>query len=255
MLKNKLLFPICPGIIIIVLLAAGIRDNFITRQGWDLLSAEIMLVLLLLFYLGFESGKASSREISIIAVLAAIAAVGRIPFAFLPGVQPTTFLVIISGFVYGPQAGFMVGSTAALVSNFFLGQGPWTPAQMLAWGMAGALAGLVKKVYPAAGIKFLYLYSFTWGYLFGWLVNLWFWTAFIRPLTWQSFLTTYIASFWMDTLHSLGNAAFCLLFGAGFIKIMTRFRKKLKLEIFDQSTEDAGHKPEENEAGLSRPDS
>lgn len=229
MMKKVKLFPLSAGIIIAVLLVAAGGDNIITRQGWDLLSAEIMLALLFLFYCGFERDKSSSREISIIAVLAAVAAVGRIPFAFLPGVQPTTFLVISSGFVYGPQAGFMVGSTAALVSNFFLGQGPWTPVQMLAWGLAGSMAGLIKKIYPSVGIKVLCLYSFIWGYLFGWLVNLWFWTAFIRPLTWQSFLTTYIASFWFDTLHALGNAAFCFLFGSGFIKVMTRFKKKLEV--------------------------
>jgi hypothetical protein len=68
---------------------------------------------------------------------------GRIPFAALPGVQPTSFLVMVSGLVFGPQAGFMIGAMAALASNFFLGQGPWTPWQMLGWGLMGmSAAGL-----------------------------------------------------------------------------------------------------------------
>lgn len=78
--------------------------------------------------------KIRAREIVMIAVLATIAAVSRVPFAPLPSVQPTSFVVIVAALVLGPEAGFMIGSTAALVSNFFLGQGPWTPWQMFCWG-------------------------------------------------------------------------------------------------------------------------
>ncbi len=230
---QKILFPLFL-IIILGLLLAGIKqDNFIAGQGWGLLSAEIMLAALAFFYWGFEQGKASSREIALIAVLGAAAAVGRVPFAALPNVQPTTFMVIVSGFVFGPRAGFMVGSTAALVSNFFLGQGPWTPWQMFTWGLAGASAGLIKTVCPGIGIRGMSAFNFVWGYLFGWIMNLWFWTAFIQPLNWQSFVAVYAASFWFDTFHAAGNAAFYLLFGAGFTKILNRFRRKLKIRIIE----------------------
>ncbi|MFZ5595838.1 MAG: ECF transporter S component [Bacillota bacterium] len=230
----KILFPIFLIIIPGLLLAGIERDNFVARQGWGLLSAEIMLIALVLFYWGFEQGRASSREIALIAVLGAVAAVGRVPFAALPNVQPTTFMVIVSGFVFGPRAGFMVGSTAALVSNFFLGQGPWTPWQMFSWGLAGVSAGLIKPVLP--GSKGMAAFCFIWGYLFGWIMNLWFWTAFIQPLNWQSFVATYAASFWWDTFHAAGNAAFYLLFGASFTKILKRFRRKLKISIIEPDT-------------------
>lgn len=216
-------------LIILGLLFAGIKqNNFVARQGWGLLSAEIMIATLAFFYWGFEQGKISSREIALIAVLATVAALGRIPFAGLPNVQPTTFMVIISGYVFGSRAGFMVGSTAALVSNFFLGQGPWTPWQMFAWGLAGTSAGLIKMVYPNIGPKSMLVFNFIWGYLFGWIMNVWFWTAFIQPLNWQSFIATCAASFWFDTFHAVGNTIFYLLFGAGFIKILQRFRRKLE---------------------------
>ncbi|MFZ5649168.1 MAG: ECF transporter S component [Bacillota bacterium] len=229
----KILFPLFL-IIILGLLFAGIKqDNFVARQGWGPLSAEIMLIALAFFYWGFEQGKASSREIALIAVLGAVAAVGRVPFAALPNVQPTTFMVIVSGFVFGPRAGFMVGSTAALVSNFFLGQGPWTPWQMFAWGLAGASAGLIKMVCPGIGTRGMSAFNFVWGYLFGWIMNLWFWTAFIQPLNWQSFVAAYAASFWFDTFHAAGNATFYLLFGSSFNKILKRFRRKLKITIIE----------------------
>lgn len=224
-------------IIILGLLLTGIKqNNFIAGQGWGLISAEIILLALAFFYWGFEQGKTSSREIALIAVLGAVAAVGRIPFSALPNVQPTTFIVIVSGFVFGPRAGFMVGSTAALVSNFFLGQGPWTPWQMFTWGLAGASAGLIKLFIPRIGSVGMAVFSFIWGYLFGGIMNIWHWTAFIQPLNWQSFVAVNATSFWFDTFHALGNAVFYLLFGVSFTKILRRFRRKLKIEIIDQST-------------------
>ncbi|MCL6635796.1 MAG: ECF transporter S component, partial [Peptococcaceae bacterium] len=114
----------------------------VTGQNWGLLSAEIVFIAIVFFYRGFEKSRVSSREIAVIAVLGTVAAASRVPFAALPNIQPATFLVVVSGYVFGVRAGFMVGSTAALVSNFFLGQGPWTPWQMFSWGLAGSSAAL-----------------------------------------------------------------------------------------------------------------
>ena len=36
-----------------------------------------------------------------------------------------------------------MGSLAALTSNFFFGQGMWTPWQMYAWGLVGYLGGVL----------------------------------------------------------------------------------------------------------------
>jgi len=233
--KKLLLF----WIIVSGLLLASIRgDNLLFRQGWGLLSFEIIFLALIFFYWAYERSPVSSREIAIIAVLGTIAAVGRVPFAMLPNVQPTTFLVIISGFVFGPQAGFMVGSTAAVVSNFFLGQGPWTPWQMFSWGLAGSTAGLIKIVYPQIGRRGMAVFHFLWGYLYGLIMNLWFWTAIISPLSLKSLLMICAASFWFDTLHALGNVAFYLLFGAGLVKMLERFRRKLEVNIIRQCHSD-----------------
>ncbi len=80
----------------------------------------------------------------IISMLSAIGAIGRVPFAAIPSVQPTSFVIIMSGLSFGGNTGFMVGSTAALVSNMLLGQGPWTPWQMFAWGMMGFTAPYLR---------------------------------------------------------------------------------------------------------------
>ena len=50
---------------------------------------------------------------------------------------------MIVGIALGPEPGFLVGAVAALVSNYFRGQGPHTPWQMLAYGVCAMLAGFL----------------------------------------------------------------------------------------------------------------
>lgn len=196
-------------------------------ENWEVFTALLILGVVVLFFAGFERSAVSSREVGVIAVLAALAAVCRVPFAPLPGIQPTTFLVIVSGYVFGARAGFMVGAVGALVSNFFLGQGPWTPFQMLFWGLAGVSAGILGELIADAGRAVMVTFNIVWGYLFGWLMNCFFVVFFIRPLTWKTVFLAYVASFPFDTLHALGNAAFYLLLGSQIIKMLKRFQKKM----------------------------
>jgi len=186
------------------------------------------------FFWRFEKSGATSREVAFIATMASLAAVSRIPFSAILSLQPTTFMVMITGYVFGPQKGFMVGAVAALVSNFFLGHGPWTPWQMFCWGMCGVAAGLLAG--QAKEFKFV---TFTvlagvCGYLFGWMMNIWHWVGFIYPLNLQTFIATYIAAMPFDTLHAAGNIAFSLFFGRSFFNILVRFRKKLSIEYLNK---------------------
>lgn len=231
--QNRKLIRLCSfsaiTIGLIVILVWKYRS--LLSQNWGFGATIIIVMALVFLYLGFENSVVSTREIGVIAVLATVAAVGRVPLTFLPSVQATTFLVIVAGFVFGPRAGFMVGATAALVSNFFLGQGPWTPIQMLAWGLVGTSAGILGILIPNAGRIRMSIFSFVWGYAFGWLMNLWFWSCFVQPLTWSSFLATYAVSLPFDTLHALCNIAFYLIFGPHVIKILKRFRRKCVFSI------------------------
>lgn len=196
-------------------------------ENWEVFTAVLILGVVVFFFAGFERSAVSSREVGVIAVLAALAAVCRVPFAPLPGIQPTTFLVIVSGYVFGARAGFMVGAVSALVSNFFLGQGPWTPFQMLFWGLAGVSAGILGELIAETSRAVMVTFSAAWGYLFGWLMNLFFVVFFIRPLTWKTVFLAYVASFPFDTLHALGNVVFYLLLGPQVIKVLKRFQEKM----------------------------
>ena len=211
------------------LLATSLYPASPVQGNWGLLAVVIICLTILFLYWGFEAGPATTREIAVIAVLAAIAGLGRISLVAVPSVQPVTFLVIIAGYVFGARTGFMVGATAALASNFFLGQGPWTPWQMFAWGLAGVSAGYFGKLFPAARKGPMVVFHFAWGYLFGCIMNIWTWIAFIFPLSCQSFLVTYAASFWFDTMHGAGNVLFYLFFGTAAINILQRIKRKLEI--------------------------
>ncbi len=197
------------------------------NSSLPLLSLILAVTILLAVYLWYERRRVAPAEIAVIATLAALAGLGRVPFAAIPSFQPTTFLVLVCGHVFGPLAGFLVGSTAAFTSNLFLGQGPWTPWQMLAWGFAGASGGLVcrrRKVFPRwlfAGI------GFAWGFVFGWMLNFWHWLAFVYPLTMQSFLATVLAGVGFDFMHALSNALFMLFLGPEAAMILGRFKRRL----------------------------
>ena len=110
-------------------------DSSELRTYAALLTNAFMLLLLATFFGRFEETSVSSKEVALIGILGAIIAASRIPFAAIPNVQPCTFLIMAVGLVFGPLAGFMVGGTTAIVSNLFLGMGPWT-----IWQMAGSRA-------------------------------------------------------------------------------------------------------------------
>src|SRR3954447_27043830 len=107
----------------------------------------------------FESGIDSTRELAIVATIGATAAAGRVLFAALPGVQPVTVIAVVAGIALGLRAGVATGAIAAFVSNLFLGQGIWTPQQMLGWAACGAvgalLAPLLRHRLPLAAVCFV----------------------------------------------------------------------------------------------------
>ncbi|MDK2823473.1 MAG: energy-coupling factor transport system substrate-specific component [Clostridia bacterium] len=214
-----------------------IPKNPFYNINWSIMSALIIGLAMLAFFWNFEKQGVSSKEVALIATMTTLAAVSRVPFAIIMSFQPMTFIVMITGYVFGVQTGFMVGALAALVSNFFLGQGPWTPWQMFCWGMAGVISALLgNKKKEFAFTKFIILAA-CWGFIHGWTMNLWHWVSFVFPLTLKTFLATYIASFPFDTLHSLGNVIFSLLFGKTFYTILQRFKNKIIVVPLDNNAD------------------
>lgn len=226
MAKSRV-YLIVVSIVIFLLLVASII--FFKYNAYLLVSLAIILIIMLPFFARFEIRNITGSEVVILAMLAAIAAVGRVPFAALPSVQPTSFIIILTGLVFGAESGFIVGAVAAVVSNVFLGQGPWTPWQMYAWGMMGMSSGLLRNTWWMKKMWGKVIFGFIWGYLFGWFMNLWIIVSNIENFTWELFTSIYVASIYFDLAHGLSNVFFLIVFSASWMNIMNRFKKKYGL--------------------------
>ena len=123
-------------------------DRPATGGGKRMLNAVIIFIVCIScipYYFKYEKKKPQTRESVVLAVMIAITVASRMLFAFSPGFKPVSAMVIICGMAFGRESGFLCGSLSAVVSNFFFGQGPWTPFQMLAWGTIGWIAGTLKS--------------------------------------------------------------------------------------------------------------
>src|SRR5690349_16217282 len=115
-------------------------------MSWIAASSVILTAALAGGFAWYERERPSTRVLALVAALAALAALGRVAFAPLPNVKPTTDIVLLSGYVLGGAPGFVVGAVSALASNLFFGQGPWTPWQMVAWGGCGIAGAVLARV-------------------------------------------------------------------------------------------------------------
>jgi len=114
----------------------------LSGKAYYITSTLVILETMLPFFFRFESRKPQARELAAIAVMCALAVAGRVAFP-LPNFKAITGIVMIAGIAFGAETGFMIGAVSAFASNFFFSQGPWTPWQMMAYGMAGFLSGLI----------------------------------------------------------------------------------------------------------------
>jgi ECF-type riboflavin transporter S component/prenyltransferase/squalene oxidase-like repeat protein len=114
--------------------------------SWPLASFLIVGLVLAVGWLAYERKRPSARMAAVVAIMAALAALGRDAFAALPDVKPITAMTLVVGYALGPIPGFTVGALGMLVSNFMLGQGPYTPWQMAAWGMVGLAGALIGRL-------------------------------------------------------------------------------------------------------------
>jgi uncharacterized membrane protein len=108
--------------------------------SWPVVAFTLVAAVLGVGWLAYERARPSARMVAVVATLAALAALGRDAFVALPDVKPITAMTLVVGYALGPLAGFTVGALGMLASNVLLGQGPYTPWQMAAWGLVG-LAG------------------------------------------------------------------------------------------------------------------
>lgn len=206
-------------------------------KNYGLLSLGLVFMAMAPFFLSFEKRRPETRELVVIAVMAGIAALGRVAFAPIPFFKPTSAVIIITALVFGPETGFLTGALAALTSNMFFGQGPWTPWQMFAWGMVGFTAGLLRNTFWMKRKVGIGVFGFLSGFVFGWTMNIWFILGFVQPITYQAVLAAYVSSLWPDFTHALSTLIFLWFLVTPWTKKLERI--KTKYGIMDKKGKDS----------------
>jgi energy-coupling factor transport system substrate-specific component len=197
---------------------------------WQLASLLVLALGLAAGFGWYERDKPPARVLALVATLAALAVVGRLAFAAIPNVKPTTDIVLFAGYALGAIPGFVVGAIAALVSNIFLSQGPWTPWQMAGWGavgVGGALMALLLRGREPNRWLLAAVCGFA-GFAFGAWMDLYQLTLAAHQDL-DSYLAISATSLPYNVAHAVGNVVFSLLIGPVFIRALRRYRRRLEV--------------------------
>ena len=195
---------------------------------WDYLTSTLMIAELLIpFFLAFEGRKPQARELVVIAVMCALAVVARVAIP-IPSFKAIFAIIMIAGIAFGPESGFLVGAVSALASNFFYTQGPYTPWQMMAYGVGGMLAGYL---FFKGRLKRKPLVMGIFGFLCVLLVVgplLDTCTVFLAPITlnWKNISALYISGFPVNVSQGLCTFAVLLLLGRPLLDKLDRIKVK-----------------------------
>lgn len=201
------------------------------------ISVLVAIYSLVPFFVGFERRKPQLRELVVIAVLIALGVIGRQTFFMLPQMKPVLAISIIAGASLGPGAGFLVGAMIAFVSNFFFGQGPWTPWQMMALGLAGMFAGLIFQKWNRRERKPSRLHKISAcvfgllsGYFYGLVVDLWTLFGYTEKPSLSAYLIVKSTAVWFDTVLAISTFVFLWVLYAPMIKKLNRIKLKYGMD-------------------------
>jgi energy-coupling factor transport system substrate-specific component len=164
---------------------------------------------------------------AVVGTLAAVAALGRDAFVALPDVKPITAMTFVVGYALGPLPGFAVGAIGMLASNIVLGQGPYTPWQMAAWGLVGLAGAGVGRlsgrrigrvgIALACGVSALGAKE---------IMNVYTWTLGATH-TPAAFVATAGAALPFDITDAVASFLFGLAFGPELARLLGRMRARM----------------------------
>ncbi len=180
------------------------------------------------FFLRFERREENAKRMILLACMTALSVLGRIAFAPIPAFKPVTAMVVITAMYFGSEAGFLIGSLSAVISNFYFGQGPWTPFQMFSWGILGLLAGLLAEPLKRSRIV-LAAYGILSGILYSFLMDIWTVLWEDGYFNFSRYLAALASAIPFTAVYAVSNVVFLLLFARPIGKILNRIKTKYAL--------------------------
>ena len=196
-------------------------------RGYYITGTLIIIELMIPFFMAFEGRKPQARELVVIAVMCAIAIAGRVAIP-IPNFKATFALIMLTGIAFGPEAGFMGGAITAFASNFFYGQGAYTPWQMFGYGAGGMLAGfafamgrLPRKPWVMAVFGFLAVILWV-----GPLLDCSHIFLMLSDINWVSVAATFVSGFYVNVSQAICTVLVMLLFGRPLLEKLDRIKVK-----------------------------
>ncbi len=220
-LSAVLIFLVIPALIFL-----GI--NVFDDRKYYFISTAILFTALIPFFSVFENRAVKTRELVIMAVMCAMCVIGRIAFFMVIAFKPVAALVIIAGVSLGAEAGFTVGAMGGFLSNFYFGQGPWTPWQMFCYGIIGFLSGLMYKTGLLKKHRLgLSVYGFVCIMLiYGGIMNPASVFMSMSDVDMGHIFTAYAVGIPYDLIHAVGTAIFMFFLADPIISRLERIKIK-----------------------------
>jgi len=190
------------------------------ERSYLYVSLSVTLLSLLLFISGFDRKQTGTRRMVISAVMTSLCVIGR----FIPVFKPITAITVITGVYIGGESGFLVGAVSAFISNFFSGQGPWTPFQMLGWGIIGLLSGMLSR--PLKKNRWLIVtFGTVMGMLYSFIVDVWtvLWGGGFSA---ELYLAAIVTAIPHTVIYSVSNMIFLIILAKPFGEKLERIKLK-----------------------------
>ena len=196
--------------VILIPLTLWLGTEKLDNKKYYFISLIIIAEAMIPFFFLFEKRKPKARELVIISTLAALAVAGRSAFFMIASFKPVLALIIITGVTLGGETGFLVGAVTAFVSNFFFGQGPWTPWQMAAFSLIGCLAGLLFNtgIIKTNRVSLSIFGAFSAFFIYGGIMN----PASVFTISYDVSREAIISSFALGLPHDIIHAASTFIF-------------------------------------------
>jgi hypothetical protein len=211
--------------------------------SWLLASFLLVFGVLLIGWLAYERTRPSARMVAVVATLSAVDALGRDAFVALPDVKPITAMTLVVGYALGPLPGFTVGALGMLASNIMLGQGPYTPWQMAAWGMVGlagaALGRLSGRRLGRVGLAVACAFA---AIAAKEVMNVYTWTIGASH-TPAAFLATASGALPFDLTDTVASLLFGLAFGPELQRLLSRMRARMDVSWEVAGAVETGDRP------------
>jgi len=203
--------------------------------SWQAAALVILALAIVAGFAWFERSRPSARIVAAVAALAALAVAGRVALAPIPNLVATTDVALLAGYTLGGGPGFAVGAIAGLVSNFWLGQGPWTPWQMAGWGMVGVGGAALARVSGRRlGRLQLAICAAVAGFAYGALLDLSVMVSYGGEQSLDRYLALSARGIPFNVIHAAGNFTLMLAAGPALVRMLDRYRDRFEFDWRDR---------------------